>query len=103
MLNRIKVAGPVLEGKTVLTILCSNGDDRVICDVLEPKQKRATFEKFDTMMDGGYVAFGFDAKGNQVEQINKRQWKEKKAKRQGSKTLFAEPREFQMVAPVAGG
>ncbi len=102
MLNRIKVAEEVLCGKTVFTILSSSGDDRLAYAVAEPTETDLGLIEFDKKMQEGFVAFPFDAKGNQVGQINKTDW-EKLDRQEQRKALFDEPKEIQMIAPIVGG
>lgn len=98
----IAVVEDVKQGKTVLTVLCGKGDDRLVWDAADPEQVKEAIEKFDEMMGKGYVAFLVDERGKQVGQVNKADWK-KKSVRQAEELLFKEPREVQMVAPVVGG
>lgn len=98
----VKVANPVKEGKTVFTVLCGEGDDRLVWDASDPEQVLDAITKFDEMMEKGYIAFLIDENGKQVEQINKSDWR-KKSTRQAEEILFKEPREVQLVAPVVVG
>ena len=102
MLDAVKVADEVAEGKTVFTILSGSGDDRLVWDASDPQQIKDAIAKFDEMMEKGFVAFLIDKTGKQREQINKSDWAKRKI-RQAEEILFKEPREVQMVAPIVGG
>jgi hypothetical protein len=92
----------VEQGKTVFTILSASGDDRLAWDAADPAQVKEAIEKFDEMMQQGYVAFLVDKRGKQKQQITRADWT-KKSVRQAEEILFKEPREVRMVAPVTAG
>ena len=102
MLNAVKVADEIKDGKTVFTALSGNGDDRLVWDKSDPQQIKDAIAKFDEMMEKGFIAFLIDKMGKQVEQINKSDWA-KKTVRQAEEILFKEPREVHMVPQVVGG
>lgn len=97
-----QVLEEVRQGQVVFTILGPNGDDRLCWDCGDPAQIKEALERFDEMIDKGYIAFLVDDQGKQTEQINKADWQRMDV-RQREEILFKKPQEVRCVPQMVGG
>lgn len=92
----------VKQGKIVFVWLSQQGDERLIWDSSDPNQIMEAINKFDELIDKGYLAFLVDDQGNTTRQINKRNWEQLEV-RQREEILFREPKEVRFVPPMVAG
>lgn len=101
MERKTEVLDEVKNGKVVLTILAASGDDTVCCPVENKEQIDVLVTKFGDYMERGYVAFEVLHNGERGNMIDKKSWGSMTSTEQ--KTIFAEPKEIQLIPLIVGG